>query len=289
MSIDLPDFDFDLDLGSSPNSGGSGGSFLDGLPAATVSAIAAYLAAREGRKGQDSANDQNAQLQREFAQMGIQWRVADAKKAGIHPIYALGASGPSASPSYQAADRSGEYLALGQMGQNITSAVTRTMDKRQRENQAVMDNLTLERAQLENNLLKTQLINAQGPTNPPFPGGNYGVPGQPDTGMVQSRPQVKVIPATGDVYSEPGTITDVGWADTPTGLAPVPSQNVKERIEDQIIPEAMWALRNHVIPSVSLGYKGSRPPWQTIIRRWPNATGMHWSFHKQEWQPSYQK
>ena len=28
-------------------------------------------------------------------QRGIQWRVADAKKAGIHPLYALGASTPS--------------------------------------------------------------------------------------------------------------------------------------------------------------------------------------------------
>lgn len=32
------------------------------------------------------------EYQREFAQKGIQWRVEDAKAAGIHPLYALGAS-----------------------------------------------------------------------------------------------------------------------------------------------------------------------------------------------------
>lgn len=34
---------------------------------------------------------ENIKLQKQFAQTGIQWKVADAKKAGIHPVYALGA------------------------------------------------------------------------------------------------------------------------------------------------------------------------------------------------------
>jgi hypothetical protein len=45
-----------------------------------------------GIKSQESANDQNIKMQREFAQKGIRWKVSDAKKAGIHPLYALGAS-----------------------------------------------------------------------------------------------------------------------------------------------------------------------------------------------------
>ena len=36
--------------------------------------------------------------QREFAQQGIRWRVEDAQKAGIHPLYAMGASIPTYSP-----------------------------------------------------------------------------------------------------------------------------------------------------------------------------------------------
>lgn len=40
----------------------------------------------------------NRDLQKEFAQNSIQWRVDDAKKAGIHPLYALGAQGASYTP-----------------------------------------------------------------------------------------------------------------------------------------------------------------------------------------------
>lgn len=36
--------------------------------------------------------------QKEYAQNGIQWRVADAKKAGLHPLYALGANTPTYTP-----------------------------------------------------------------------------------------------------------------------------------------------------------------------------------------------
>ena len=39
-----------------------------------------------------SANAQNLQLQNDFAQKGISWRVQDAKNAGISPLAALGAN-----------------------------------------------------------------------------------------------------------------------------------------------------------------------------------------------------
>lgn len=55
-------------------------------------------------------------MQREFAQQGISWKVADAKRAGIHPLYALGASTHSYSPvTVGQAD-------YGQMGQDLTRA-----------------------------------------------------------------------------------------------------------------------------------------------------------------------
>ncbi len=39
--------------------------------------------------------------QKEFAQNGIQWRTADAKAAGLHPLYAIGASGATYTPVSQ--------------------------------------------------------------------------------------------------------------------------------------------------------------------------------------------
>lgn len=46
---------------------------------------------------EDKAKDR--QLQQDFAQMGIQWRVQDALAAGIHPIHALSGGGAAYSPS----------------------------------------------------------------------------------------------------------------------------------------------------------------------------------------------
>jgi len=36
-------------------------------------------------KSQENMAAQNIALQKEFAQSGIQWKVADAKAAGVHP------------------------------------------------------------------------------------------------------------------------------------------------------------------------------------------------------------
>lgn len=52
--------------------------------------------------GEDDRKDQqreNVALQREFAQHGIGWRVEDAQRSGLHPLFALGGSGASFSPN----------------------------------------------------------------------------------------------------------------------------------------------------------------------------------------------
>lgn len=46
----------------------------------------------------------NRQMQYDFAQNSIKWRVNDAKQAGIHPLAALGVSPSSASPVYSSSE-----------------------------------------------------------------------------------------------------------------------------------------------------------------------------------------
>lgn len=83
------------------------------------------------RSGEQAAN-RNADMQREFAQQGIRWKVADARAAGIHPLYALGASTHMASPVY-AGSSMGDSLANA--GQDISRAweATRTQQERHQE------------------------------------------------------------------------------------------------------------------------------------------------------------
>ena len=49
-------------------------------------------------KSNEAAAEKNADIQRELAQNGLSWRVSDAKRAGIYPLAALGASLPTGNP-----------------------------------------------------------------------------------------------------------------------------------------------------------------------------------------------
>lgn len=81
-------------------------------------AAAALAGSVIGADSQHKANRANLRFQREFAQHGIQWRVADAKAAGLHPLYALGAQVPQFSPSFQAPGT--DYAAVGaEVGRGI--------------------------------------------------------------------------------------------------------------------------------------------------------------------------
>lgn len=108
--------------------------------------------------GSNQANKQ-AKLQREFAQNGIQWRVEDAKKAGVHPLAALGFQGTSYSPvSVGTPD-------FGSAGAAIGNAIHKTSDPATR---TAID-LSLEKAALENEHLRAQ-INAIRATRTQSPG-----------------------------------------------------------------------------------------------------------------------
>lgn len=106
---------------------------------------------RSAQNRATSAMLENSQAQmaaqREFAQHGIRWRVDDAKAAGIHPLYAMGASIPAYNPSpinIQANNSMGNALASA--GQDISRAVQAKTTQQERQ---------------EMNAAQKQLLNAQ--------------------------------------------------------------------------------------------------------------------------------
>lgn len=74
-----------------------------------------------------SEASKNRKLQKKFAKNSIQWRVEDAKKAGIHPLAALGAAGTSYTPV-----NSGFGDAVAQAGANIGEEVRRSGSRSQK-------------------------------------------------------------------------------------------------------------------------------------------------------------
>lgn len=128
-----------------------------GLAAAGIAAGASLLGGALNKHNANASFDRNLDAQREFAQNGIRWRVADAKAAGLHPLAALGAQTTSYSP--QAYDSTDYASMLGNMGQNIGRAIQSKQTPEERE----YSNLRLEGARLDNENKRAQvgLTNAQ--------------------------------------------------------------------------------------------------------------------------------
>lgn len=176
--------------------------FFSGL----VSSIAGPLVGGLiNKSSNDSAGDQNAAMQREFAQNGIRWRVEDAKAAGLHPLAALGAQTTSFSPSYVGDTSLGN--AVAGMGQDISRAYEATRTGRERlaeraevaRRQSRIDamnekkhSLDVQRLELENALLASDLAKKQAAPNPPMPDSAtaYPIKSAPSVGAVRIEPSV---------------------------------------------------------------------------------------------------
>lgn len=118
-----------------------------------LGAIGGLIGSIFGSSKADKAAEENIKLQREFAQQGIRWKVEDAKAAGIHPLFALGAQTTAFQPvSVGGAD-------WGTTGQNIGSAMGAMLTPKEKQDgfAKTVQNLTLEKMGLENEVLRSQL------------------------------------------------------------------------------------------------------------------------------------
>lgn len=259
---------------------------------ALIGAGANLIGGMLGRSAQQEANetaqrnaDRNIALQKEFAQTGIQWKVEDAKKAGIHPLYALGASTTSFSPvSVGSVPETGLASGIAAAGQDISRAVQATQNAPDRASAVVktVQDLQIANMGLQNELLATQIAKQRSQIGPPMPvGQRYLLDGQGQTAsgpLVKDEELKRVSSDPLNPSSEPGAITDVGYARTQDGWAPVPSKDVKERIEDNIIQEVMHAVRNNIIPSLGFNYNPPRGVQLKDGERW------HYNAFKQQYE-----
>lgn len=215
-----------------------------------IGAGLSFLGKKKDQKNAAKQSAQEYQRQKEFAQTGIQWKVADAKKAGIAPLAALGSSPISYAP------QSVGNFDFGSTGQDIGRAIQAAqsgptrVDAFTRTAQA----LELERGGLQNDLLRAQIAKLTQPGTGPgiaVDSDGYLIPGQPNSGVPGTQMQPSKYSATtaGVPYQQAGTTADVHYADTAGGgKYPIPSAVVKQQIEDMTIPELMWSIRNNILP-----------------------------------------
>jgi hypothetical protein len=94
--------------------------------AGLLGSVLGYSAAKSGQNLQRDINRENLQSAREFAQNSIQWKVEDAKKAGIHPLAALGTQSAYAPSSYSGGDAGEAQATMGivsSLGQMLGTAL----------------------------------------------------------------------------------------------------------------------------------------------------------------------
>lgn len=224
---------------------------------------------------EDVLRSQEEKLQREFAQSGIQWRAADARAAGIHPVAAMGAQTTSYSSSvgnssfspgtstgaapFAAKNLGSGISAAGQdLGRAINAAATDYQRADQAQAEAAEAKLRLSNLNMQNQLLASQIAKnlAVGPSMP-SPARKRMIDGQGNTpsstARVKWEPMETQQRSSSDVAAEPQDIADVGWARTGRKRAvPVMSDIAKDRLEEDKWGTFQWVLRNNLAPMVGL-------------------------------------
>lgn len=258
------------------------------LGGALVSAGANLVGGLFGKSSSEKAQAQNIASQKEFAQHGIRWKVADAEAAGVHPLYALGAQ----THSFQPIGINGNDVGAGiaGAGQEIGRAIQAkaTSGERLTAFQAQSQGLTLQRMQLENQILASDLARkTQAGAPPPLNGNSPGqvISGQgnavaaksfdPVTGLrgaISDVPLERTASAPGRPYQEPGAINEAGFTRTPTGYAPVMSNDAKQRLEEDFFGTLGWQMRNRVLPAFASGHGPSDGPY-------PAPRDMRWLYN----------
>lgn len=225
------------------------------------------LGSKATKKAADTSLEQtreSLEAQKEFAQHGVRWRVEDAKAAGLHPLFALGANTATYTPSPVSVapdlSWSNTVSSLGQMGQDIGRSIQATRTQRERDERMV--SLQMQNAQLQNemlaaqrDLINSQVVKEQSSLVPSFPSAvdGYMLPGQSSSGLIRPQPLEPIASQPGRPSQEVGAVPDYGYTRTPSGFAPVMSADAKERLEEDLIGVLAWNLRNRLLPTLGLG------------------------------------
>lgn len=226
--------------------------------ASLLSAGTSIIGGILGNKSQEKANKANAALQREFAQNSIQWKTEDAKKAGIHPIYALGAPTYSASPSYVGSTALSEGIA--QAGQGISRAIDTGRTGGERTNKT-LEMLTVQRAELENTKLASEIALMNQPGTPPAPQvPGTVIDGQGNGVSIKKHELTSTIP--GAPSTTAGATPETTLYRTKNGYAPGMSEIYAEGEGESLPGMITHAIRNKLVPflGTSQYHKGLPDP-----------------------------
>jgi len=266
-----------------------------------LGAVGSIAGSLLGKSSADAANKtaqanalRQEQLQKDFAQQGIRWKVADAKAAGIHPLYALGANTVSYAP-VSVGQTSTDFSGLGKAGQDIGRAIdqTRTGSEQQGAFQQSVAATQLEGLRLDNDIKRAELQSklatnvTRGPSMPAVNGiPSHHFDGQGDAikldgNKIKLETRRDVSDPSNPPYiagSGPGTTV---YKNTTGGYSPAIPPELAESLEADAFGSWDWQIRNRFLPNLG----GGVPP---NIPRGKNEEVV-WSSTRQQWEvrPKY--
>lgn len=251
--------------------------------------IGGFFDDQSKKNAADHAARMNYAQQKEFAQSGIQWKVEDAKKAGLHPLAALGASTASTGGTHVVGGGGSDLgRSLSSMGQNIARGIQASSTADQR----MMNNLQIQNARTElegkeiDNQIKLNQLNQMNSVGPAFPSANDTplIPGQGN-----AMRGVKVVPSESAASSsrnpgvQAGLINTLQYTREANGnIGIAPSTDMKQRIEDDFFAETGWHLKNRIMPPAPSTKDYPIPP--NLAKR--GYRYWFWNPLKQEFVPS---
>lgn len=244
------------------------------------------------------SSKKDRRFQREVMQNALQWRVNDAKAAGIHPLFALGAQvATGASGGTFIGDPLGPSLA--EAGQNISNAIVRSKGNTERLSEDL--SLRLMRSQIgetdarrnyydslaaQNNQARLAGGSGLGPQMEDMPGQSPEIPG---TGVIDLSGSKQVTAKKGDPSSRAGTHT---WNELsildPKGKLPmfVPGRGDEHPMETMSESGTLGEIRimiqdakrygqlwpNKLRDNLRYWYAGAEPSvnWTEVLRRLPH-------------------
>lgn len=212
-----------------------------------------------GGKSSKKIAKENLRLQKEAFYNGITHRVADAKNAGVHPLFALGANVNSPAPVSAGDDHSaGIGNGLREMGQSISRSTWATRTQEEREKALFESTLAKDQAQIE--YVKSQTALNLANANPALPSndGREVIQGQGNSrpsatgGLIEVIPDDLVSHRRNDrslTASSPKP-ANTEFVNRDGSVTFYPSKQVKESIEDVLPYELDHFYRNRISPHI---------------------------------------
>lgn len=152
-------------------SGAIAGSAVPGIGTA-IGAGVGLLGGVLSNMSSERQTDRGYSFQERAAKEGIQWKVEDAKRAGIHPLYAMGAPSFSMQPIVTQ-DNIGP--SIREMGQSIQDASRNTLSEQQKAMQFMEYQVAA--SQVKRNDAEAELFRTQAAKNLQGNGSNINPPG----------------------------------------------------------------------------------------------------------------